>query len=599
MQRQVFIPNETVLRNILSNLEKEYNLADRLAKYPTYSPEWISFATEKGLSAETASKALFVADFIITSSVLPSGCTDEDRYRTVVNIFILGQKRCESPDKLLKIIYLAYKTAVEIRSQDAFMGDRGIIREISLLRLKDAYITPYLWVAAEILGEGPAGWELGVISAALQREYPDAEIGAFGQASSHKSAKDLTRYIWDLLKRYQMHHTIQKKEIVSVPNFNESQGIVIFDSNRPGYLAAWSRKSQINLETIQDELKNLIKALDKQIGEYSFVSLRGRIGNSSNDFFIVRNPFISSKSVFVLVTPADDLNLTKILTILQFRGEEREGWQDTLGKSGKPIIAKMDVTQPISKEMTPSKSLSDSGSSKQKPGLFGRIFGFLFGKKGSTGTDRDKSLEKSVKKKITRKARNFSSIIAPYTFIAQSLTIDAVGDLHMFELFDTVRETNYYIQGAFDSDKRTSKMEFKVNPRFKMINEIVQVLGELEAAVDRFHTVTFSNPQSINIEELFMMNGDQTRLIFSLNRSEDRAVGTIALDKTIGVVDLGQKEPVQRPSLHRRTSQFLNARRHSSFIDAIERIYGQNLDIDTAKTEIIEGVLFPEKQTYG
>lgn len=580
---------------MLSNLEKEYNLADRLAKYPTYSPEWISFATEKGLSSETASKALFVADFIITSSVLPSGCTDEDRYRTVVNIFIMGQKRCESPEKLLKIIYLAYKTAVEIRSQDAFMGDRGVTREISLLRLKDAYITPYLWIAADILGEGPAGWELGVISAALQRGYPDAEIGYFDQVPSHKGSKELTRYIWELLKKYQVGHTIQKKEIVSVPNFNESQSAVVFDSSKPAYLAAWSRKSQLNLEKIQDELKNLVKALDKQIGEYHFVSLRGRIGNSSNDFFIIRNPFIPSKSVFVLVTPADDLNLTKILTILGFRGAEREGWRDALERSSESIITKIEPEQPVPEKVTSSKPSLDPRRPKSKPGLFGRILGLLFGKKGSTEVDKDKSVTKPVKKKMTRKARDFSSIIAPYSFIAQGLTIDAVGDLHIFELFDSVREANYYVQGAFDSDKITSKIEFKVNPQFKMVPEIVQMLGGLETAVDRFHTVTFSDPQSIDIEELFMMNERETKLIFSLNRSKDRAVGTIALAKTIGTEELDQKEPLQRPSLHRRTSQFLNARRHSAFIDAIERIYGQNLDIEMARTEIIDGVLFPDK----
>ena len=86
------IPNLEVLREISSNIEKEYDLESRLNRYKNLAPELITFASNSGIQdPEEAIRALFIADFIVTASEVPTGSIDDERYNSVIKAFLQGK----------------------------------------------------------------------------------------------------------------------------------------------------------------------------------------------------------------------------------------------------------------------------------------------------------------------------------------------------------------------------------------------------------------------------------------------------------------------------------------------------------------------------
>ena len=82
------IPNLPYIDLLIIELGREYDIPVRLSRYASAAPELLTLATDAGLTAEEAPRALFVADFIATSSEVPSEASDEDRYHSVFKAFI-------------------------------------------------------------------------------------------------------------------------------------------------------------------------------------------------------------------------------------------------------------------------------------------------------------------------------------------------------------------------------------------------------------------------------------------------------------------------------------------------------------------------------
>jgi hypothetical protein len=156
------IPNLPFFDSLLLELGREYDIPVRLSRYASAAPELLTLATDAGLTEEEGARALFVADFIATASEVPSEASDEDRYSSIFEAFKSGRSRNKSPDKLMHVFYVAYKTAIKMRSQDLFMGGRGMPRDVSLIRLKDYFVAPYLKRVGNYLSKAPCGWELAL-----------------------------------------------------------------------------------------------------------------------------------------------------------------------------------------------------------------------------------------------------------------------------------------------------------------------------------------------------------------------------------------------------------------------------------------------------
>lgn len=578
------VPNEAVMRDLIQKLDSEIDLDLRLSSYKRLSPELLDFASGEGLKENEAAHALFVSDYIVTASEVPSDGTDEDRRRSVIRSFILGRTRCPSTEALMRMFYFAYKTAIKIRSQDLYMGGRGLSpRETALIRLKDSFLAPYLLIASETLGAGPCGWELGILSAALKRTYPDVEIQQFKKAPDYTDDRTLIEYSWRLFQEYMSVQTVKIDPKLVIPNINESQSILLLDAKKTALMSLWNLDTKIS--SLEAGFPPLTKSLDQKIENMKLILVRASINDLKEHLFIIRDPFTDSKPIFILKTPADEINLSKILTTLRMRGSEHIGWEKVISKESKVKIPEKVPT--IAKQPAiPSEHIDKP----RKVGFFSRIKQALFGKKDEILPMQPKPIKKIKKEK----GRKIPVFIAHNSYIAQGITVDAVSDLDIYELFDTIRETNYHILGAFDSDFRDNKTYFSTKPN--LYSEIRPFLQSLYGNISRFNEATFSDKPKLLLEEVFFMTEDQQRYIISLNGNQERIVGTIATsqpDITEWEARGKEKEPVQRRSLHMRTKQFLSARRHTKFNEAVRRIYGPNFDVETAEEKSHDGLVIP------
>ncbi|MFX0181776.1 MAG: hypothetical protein ACFE95_01740 [Candidatus Hodarchaeota archaeon] len=576
------VPNEAVMRDLIQKLESEIDLDLRLSSYKSKSPELLDFASKEGIESNDAARALFVSDYIVTASEVPSGGTDEDRRRSVIRSFILGRKRCSSTEALMRIFYFAYKTAIKIRSQDLYMGGRGLSpRETALIRLKDSFLAPYLLIASETLGAGSCGWELGILSAALKRTYPDVEIQQFKEAPYYTDDRTLIEYSWRLFQDYMSVQTVKIDPKLVIPNINESQSILLLDASKPSLMSLWNLDTKIS--SLEAGVPPLTKSLNQKLDNMQLVLVRASIDDLGEHLFIVRDPFIDSKPILILKTPADELNLSKIITTLRMRGSEHNGWEKVISRGMVKISEKVPKIE--KQPVIPSVQVDRP----RKVGFFSRIKKALFGKKDEKIEQELPIQPKPIKKVRGRKVPPF---IANNSYLAHGITVDAVSDLDIYELFDTIRETNYHVLGAFDSDFRNKKTYFSTKPNLH--SKIRPFLQSLYKDISRFNEAAFSDNPKVLIEEVFFMTEDEQRYIISLNGNQERIVGTIATsqpDITEWQEREKEKEPLQRRSLHMRTKQFLNARRHTKFNEAVIRIYGPNFNVESAEEKKYDGLI--------
>lgn len=598
------IPNLDVLREISSKINKEYDLENRLNRYKNLAPELVEFAQNNGLpTSDEAIRALFVADFIVTASEVPRGSVDEERYISVIKAFIQGKLRCKSVDALVQMFYFAYKTATLIRRQDLFMAGRGINRKVALIRIKDSYITPYLQVASEILGEGSCGWELGILSAALIRNYPEIEINEYITVPEHSKHRWITEPIWNLLKNYSNHQKVETNQNAIIPNVDQSQNILLINSDDPSQVSLWNTKTT-NVSKLLADIQSIVQTIDRnmKMQNMKLISLKGSIANSSNKLFILKDPFASSKPMGIFISPVDELNISRILTILNLRGFEDDGWKSVFTKpekiaEDKPIPELVKIA-PKTEEETQEKPKQEKTSIFSK---ITRIFSKKEKKIQTESTPRVKKVEKQKPKKEKKEKRKKKKGLPPFIvqseFLAQAITIDAVSDIDLFETFDTQREEpeGYSIFGIFETDFGEPHTIIRSSPYIELQKELSDFFTGLSKIIKLVNDV-FNEKKPILFNEAFFMDeSNKQKLIISLNGNQERVVGTIAasfFDKITDWQARGEeKEPLQRRSLHMRTSQFLSARRHTSFEDASKRIFRENFDVEKAKESTINQLI--------
>ncbi len=593
------VPNEEVLKSLVQKIDDEYDLINRLNRYKSQS-ELIELASNQGLTQlDDAIRALFVADFIVTASELPSGGTDNERYQSIIQSFIQGQSRSSSSDSLMRIFFLAYKTATTIRRQDLFQAGRGLSRKAALIRLKDSYITPYLTVTSEILGKGSCGWELGVLSAALKRMYPDSEIQQFKGMPEYTDYKTLTNFIWRLLMAYSQIQTAETNPNPVIPNIKDSKSLLLFDAQKTGLTSLWNTTPS-NIPKLKTDLPSLVKFTSQLINHKHLVLVKGKVLETTEHFFMIRSPFTISKPVLILKTPADELNFTRVLTVLHLRGLEQDGW-NTVINTDEPIESEEPkVVEPKVPKQDEKRDEKKPEIPLKKEGFFAKIKYRFFGKKTDLDVEK-KPIPKQLKPKLSikmkeeKKEERIPPFMVQSSFIAQGITVDAVSDLNLFEIFDTVREESYNIVGTFETDFKETKTEFVTKQSVIPPSTIVTFLNALEQEITKIYANCFDSNQVL-VEELFFMGNDDQKMIICLNGNQERVVGTIATTYVEKIVDWQAREredeALQRRSLHMRTQQLLAARRHTPFQEAVERIYGANFNVKKAKFIILNQPIF-------
>jgi len=577
-------PNIPFFSSLIEELEREYDIPVRLSRYKSAAPELLTFATSEGLTDDEATRALFVADFIVTSSEVPAEASDNDRYKTVFQTFVLGRSRNKSVDKLMKVFFVAYKTAIKMRSQDLFMGGRGIPREVSLLRLKDYFITPYLETMGKYLSNGSCGWELGILAAALKRTYPDSEVKRFEKLPDYKKHPELTTPIWILLKDHELLHTVTLNSSVTISNMNESQALLFFNRNQPSLVALWN--TELKSKISKDKVQKLATLLDKPLFDNHIAVIKGRILNTLEHFFLIRDPLSPAKPMIFLKTPADDINATTVSQILQLRGFEEYkigSWKDTLSgkqKKSKPSIPLVQTEK------------SETVTKPVKTGLFGRIKSKIFKsdsepQESTLGSRITPQMKEKSGKSIFKKG----SFATDASFVTQSLVIEAVSNLEIVEIFDTFREGNYLMEGIFETEASTNSTTFLSKPQLNLASNTITFLNNVKPLIAAINQEIFPT-EEILFEEIFLTNEEQQKYLIIIDGNQDLTVGLLARAPPEAEIENWKArgievEDLQRKSLIMRTNQYLRARRHTSFDEAVERIYGQNFAVSNAKKDVI------------
>jgi hypothetical protein len=578
------IPNLPFFDSLLLELGREYDIPVRLSRYASAAPELLTLATDAGLTEEEGARALFVADFIATASEVPSEASDEDRYSSIFEAFKSGRSRNKSPDKLMHVFYVAYKTAIKMRSQDLFMGGRGMPRDVSLIRLKDYFVAPYLKRVGNYLSKAPCGWELALLSAALKRTYPHQEIQALNIQQDHQQHSDLLTPIWKLLKEHEVLHVVSQNPSVTIANMNETQAFLLSTTKQTSLISSWNTDENFKVNTLQTPFQRITSFLDRPILNSEFVMLRGRILNTLEHLMLVRDASSPANPILIMKTPADDLNASSVAQILHLRGldEQKAGtWKKTLSSDQKPKPSpSLPKIKPQVKEETPVK----------KKGLFGRLMGkFRKSEERIQLSSSATATKDSVQEKPSRGLLKRGSFANDATFMPQALVIEGVSNIQIVDTFDTLREGNYSIEGIFETDLKSNVTTFLSKPSLGLASPVMTFLTNLHPYLTDLFGGAFQIEQFL-IEELFFTSEAREKYIIIMDGNQHMTVGLLAQappdahidDWKIRGADL---EPLQRKSLAMRTNQYLKARRHSTFEDSTERIFGQNFAVSTAKKD--------------
>ncbi len=605
------IPNLDLIRNeALLSLTKEFDLEKSQGRYASVNPELVKLCETLGLSDEKkdASRALFVSDYIFTES--PTGKSEEDRRKDVVKMFLIGLDRTKSSEIIVQVFHLAFKTASMIRRSDIFMAGRGVPRETSLFILKDIFIDGYLNLCSEVLGAGTCGFELALLAGALKKTFPTEEYEYYKSAPKSYEHGILLKFTWKLLEDYNKIVKVDVNDQVVIPNIDKTSSLVCVNQTN---FSSWNIASlPSNLKENQSMLKELHTFISQADNTRPLVYFRGKILKTNEKFFLIRNPNNDAKPFLILRSTVDEVNVTEILTLLNNRGRELSENMDLFKPIAKTIQVKEKVQQEVVKnesikepQITHEKIQSQPKTQKtesKKPGFFARLFGR--GKKESAEPKQQetKNAEPKIKQQEVKQTKQIvtkdvvtSKTIEPPTnlkdFISHALAVIAVGDLQLFEIFDTFRESNYQFLGVLHSDFKSDKSVFTAHKKFTDARGLVNTLDGLDVVLEKTLRHFFGEEVQIMPEEILFTSTGGARYAMLFEGNDDHLVGmagTTSLDE-----DYTGKEPqtFQRRTLGMRTNQILNSLKSNRFSDAIKRVLGDELLVNTNEIPYDSAVL--------
>lgn len=618
------LPNYDVIYSMVEELHAEFDLESRLPRYKSLSPELIQMASEQGLNQEDdASRALFLADFIITSSEVPPGITDEDRRKSIIHSFKIGlEERTDSSDKILKVFYLSQKVAQAIRRNDYFLAGRGLHRDASLVVLKDLFMIPFLEVAKKILGSDMnIGWEVGVLSSAMLQENPDLEIEKY---TNNSKDSGLLANLWSILKEFEKKNKVELNDTLSIPNSDSQLLIFSEHTSKPNLILSNVTKMANKKEN--DLVHNLLKYLKKTDANKSVLYFNGNIVGSDDNLIMVRDQNIDGKPVALLKTKADEVNVSEMLGLLKLKSLEGGYWQEVHEKLRSDIdevifnadgSEKTDLMEEYEyeDEITVEKEVEEEYTyyeeeeveEVKKVGFFSK----LFGKKQSDTTVKvikkvkkvgKRPVVKKVKQKVIKigkrpvkkekllKKANIIMNVSP-EFVGDAFKALALGNLDIFDQWDTVRESDYKIVGTLFSNFNKKNTSFFNLPELGEPEDLANILGELDIVIEKVINHYFRGEYQVKPSEILFQAKNDILFLITFDGDEKKLVGTIAVTYVKDITNRNPPEIFKRRSLKMKTGQLLSSIAHTPFDTSVERIYKNTFNGNSKQGTIGQSIL--------
>ena len=173
------------------------------------------------------------------------------------------------------------------------------------------------------------------------------------------------------------------------------------------------------------------------------------------------------------------------------------------------------------------------------------------------------------------------------------MTVDAVSGLDLVEKFDTVREEEkgYHIISIFETEFKNYKTTILTHPWKDLSSQLLKFFDKLSKITNSINTL-YGRDEIVVFNEIFIMDQDKSKILVSLSGNQERVVGTCATSEFDSISDWQSRgketEPLQRRSLQMRITQFISARRHTAFTEAVECVFHDNFDLDRALEQIID-----------
>ncbi|MHA2278485.1 MAG: hypothetical protein ACXAC2_22125, partial [Candidatus Kariarchaeaceae archaeon] len=320
--------NEKLITEILDKLDQEYDLTARLGRYESANPELIEFAAQNGIPEKAdAVRALFISDFIVTSSEVPQGTTDEERRINIFDSFIDALTfRTNQSDLIMRAFYLSYNLAVQTRRNDSFLSGRGVPPDTRVVMLIDILVIPYLRKLSELFGSDTCYFEVGILTSALLNTFPMEEINKIDKKVT-LDGPDLFPTLFRSVSDFVKFHNAGVNETVVLPNMDTSKILYVNSSAKLPLISTWKTKSPSNDDTI-NSIKNMLDYLDNSDKETPLVYLRGELKGTDDNIILVRNPNVKGKPLCLVTTPADAVNVTEMMSLLTIRSQLDKDWEN-------------------------------------------------------------------------------------------------------------------------------------------------------------------------------------------------------------------------------------------------------------------------------
>ncbi len=595
--------NKDLITDMINKLDQEYDLNSRLGRYVSASPELIEFASQNGIPDSTdAARALFISDFIVTSSEVPPGTTDDERRINIIDCFIDALTyRTDETDKIMRNFYLAYNLAIAMRRNDSFLSGRGVQEDTRAILLIDSLIMPYINYMKDLYASDSCYFEVGILSAALLNKFPKTQIESLNKKMTF-DGDDLFANIFEMTTQFVKLHNAGTNETVVLPNMDTAQILYINSSRDLPLISTWKTKLASNDETVKS-IKSLLKFLDNSDKDIPLVYLRGELKGTEENIILIRNPNVEGKPLCLLKTGADEINVTEMMTLLETRSHLDKNWINIENVTkGVYDIAFEELEEIQTREIEEKQEVQVEVSEKPEKksgGIFGKLKGIFGGggkpKSPKTRTEtkiKKKKVKEKVKKKVEKKTK-LAYHIPPY--LSQAIGVHGLSDLRLYEIFDTIREAEYMVTGALESSFADNKTTFLTSEDEENTNQLAQTLDGLDSVIEKVIDFYFKNNPQILPTEILFLSKDDKRSLICMNGDKDRIVGTIARTYEKDITQWQHTEQVQelvqRRTLHMRTNQLLSARVHTPFDSATSRIYGDQLKSDAKFISLDHAIL--------
>ncbi|MFX0208392.1 MAG: hypothetical protein ACFFDT_20585 [Candidatus Hodarchaeota archaeon] len=433
------------------------------------------FQEENACTKQEALLAMYVSDFVVTSSNLRDlSITDDERRVANLKFCKVGLEQDLELDMLIYLHMLAQELAKTARLSYAQQLELGVPINVALVRLADTFVVPFLKFLRSLSDKIPLQWMVALTEGAIS-DIQASEI--YEKIIEKNYLSNYREYLLadaalSSLQSFGKLRTDQPNPHATVPLLAESTGAILVRSISKneeyfGYSEPLDDKHLKRLHKEFSEVCTLTK-FEKQNIEPIYYRA---ISTSSTQvltrqIFLIRScpPNSDFESWFFLNTTADDLNLE----LNRRRLEER--CQDIIGVLRRPVRKKKRPKK-VKKKEKPVKT-EEKGKFKpiphkkaKKPSLIRRVFGIFKRKsveekpsipqKPTEHKEPEKPIEKVPKKKIEEIIEseleidewNLQEVLSIW---AKTLVVDAVAGINLEEVYDTIREKDYIITGMAD-----------------------------------------------------------------------------------------------------------------------------------------------------